>query len=146
MAVDNNNQENSVIYVGRLHWIIFVWPILLFIFGAYLGLKFWQMKEVSILLTVFALVWFVMTWVTYLYSSLTIKKNQVILRTGFLVRQTIDLPMAKIESIDIRQTVGGTIFQYGMLMITGTGGTRNSINYLSHPLTCRRYIEQMIHG
>lgn len=146
MAVDNNSQENSVIYVGRLHWIIFVWPILLFIFGAYLGLKFWQMKEVSILLTVFALVWFVMTWVTYLYSSLTIKKNQVILRTGFLVRQTIDLPMAKIESIDIRQTVGGTIFQYGMLMITGTGGTRNSINYLSHPLTCRRYIEQMIHG
>ena len=146
MAEESSNLENTEVYVGRLHWIIFVWPIVLFIFGAYLGLKFWQMKEVSLLLTVFALVWFIMTWVTYQYSSLTIKKNQVIIRTGFLVRQTIDLPMAKIESIDIRQTVGGTIFQYGMLMITGTGGTKNSINYLSHPLTCRRYIEQMIHG
>ena len=146
MTEESHNTGNDAVYVARLHWIIFVWPVLLFMLGAYLGLTFWQMKEVSILLTVFAVVWFIVSWITYQYSSLTIKKNQVILRTGFLVRQTIDLPMAKIESIDIRQTVGGTIFQYGMLMITGTGGTKNSINYLGHPLTCRRYIEQMIHG
>src|SRR3990167_943470 len=107
MTEESHNTGNDAVYVARLHWIIFVWPVLLFMLGAYLGLTFWQMKEVSILLTVFAVVWFIVSWITYQYSSLTIKKNQVILRTGFLVRQTIDLPMAKIESIDIRQTVGG---------------------------------------
>jgi membrane protein YdbS with pleckstrin-like domain len=145
METNSNQMDSNVIYVARLHWIIFVWPFLLLCLGFFLGIEFWSMKEVSIFLVVFALIWLMMTWVTYLYSSLTIKKNQVILRTGFLVRQTIDLPMTKIESIDIRQSIGGSIFQYGMLMITGTGGTRNSINFLDKPLTCRRYIEQLIH-
>ena len=68
---------------------------------------------------------------TYRFSSLTIKKKQVILRTGFLVRQTVDISVARIESIDIRQTVFGSLFHYGSLVITGTGGTRQLINYLS---------------
>jgi uncharacterized membrane protein YdbT with pleckstrin-like domain len=92
----------------------------------------------------FALLWIVMTWVTYYFSSLTIKKKQVILRTGVVVRQTVDIPLAKIETIDIRQSILGSIFQYGALIITGTGGTKHLINYLHKPLTCRRYIEQLM--
>ena len=138
--------DNDVIYFAKLHWIIFVWPVVLFFGGMILGIEFWQLKEVSIFLVLFALAWGLMTWVNYRFSSLTIKKGQVILRSGFLVRQTIDIPIAKIESIDIRQSVGGSIFQYGFLLITGTGGTRNSINHIAKPLTCRRYIEQLTHG
>ena len=138
--------DNDVIYFAKLHWIIFVWPVVLLFGGMILGLEFWQLKEVSIFLVLFALAWGLMTWVNYRFSSLTIKKGQVILRSGFLVRQTIDIPIAKIESIDIRQSVGGSIFQYGFLLITGTGGTRNSINHIAKPLTCRRYIEQLTHG
>ena len=85
-----------------------------------------------------------MTWVTYYFSSLTIKTNQVILRTGVVVRQTIDIPLSKIEAIDIRQSIFGSIMKYGMVSITGTGGTRRVINYLHNPLTCRRYIEQLM--
>jgi len=140
------NNDSDIIYVAKLHWVIFVWPIAIFFLGLFLGIEFWQMKEVAILLIVFSIVWLAATWITYQYSSLTIKKNQVIIRSGFLVRQTIDLPMKKIESIDIRQNVCGSLFQYGMLMITGTGGTRNSINFVDKPLTCRRYIEQLIHA
>ncbi|OGV43351.1 MAG: hypothetical protein A3F46_07850 [Legionellales bacterium RIFCSPHIGHO2_12_FULL_42_9] len=138
--------DDDVIYFARLHRVIFFWPVVLFFGGMILGIEFWQLKEVSIFLVLFALAWGLMTWVTYRFSSLTIKKNQVILRSGFLVRQTIDIPITKIESIDIRQSVGGSIFQYGFLMITGTGGTRNSINFIAKPLTCRRYIEQLTHG
>ena len=87
-----------------------------------------------------------MILLTYRFSSLTIKKNQVILRTGILVRQTIDIPLNKIESIDIRQSILGSILHYGSLVITGTGGTRQMVNYLNKPLTCRRYIEQLMHG
>ena len=138
--------NDDVIYFARLHWVIFVWPVVLLFGGMVLGIEFWQLKEVSIFLVLFALAWGFMTWVNYHFSSVTIKKNQVILRSGFLVRQTIDIPITKIESIDIRQSVGGSIFQYGFLMITGTGGTRNSINFIAKPLTCRRYIEQLTHG
>ena len=144
--MNTSTTDNNIIYVAKLHWVIFVWPVVLLFGGMILGIEFWQLKEVSIFVVIFALIWGLMTWITYQFSSLTIKKGQVILRSGFLVRQTIDVPIAKIESIDIRQSVGGTIFQYGFLMITGTGGTRNSMNFVAKPLTCRRYIEQLMHG
>ena len=138
--------ENNEIYVARLHWIIFVWPVVLLLGGMLLGIEYSQLKEVSIFLVLFALLWIIITWVSYLFSSLTIKKSQIILRSGFIVRQTIDIPIMKIESIDIRQSISGSIFQYGFLMIRGTGGSLNSMNFIAKPLTCRRYIEQLIHG
>lgn len=92
----------------------------------------------------FALIWILITWVTYHFSSITIKRKQVILRTGIIVRQTVDIPLNKIETIDIRQSILGSILSYGTLIITGTGGTRYLINYLYKPLTCRRYIEQLM--
>ncbi len=87
-----------------------------------------------------------MVWVNYQFSSLTIKNKQLILRTGLLVRFTTDIPLSRVESLDIRQTVLGSLFQYGTLLIIGTGGSRQLIHYLAKPLTCRRYIEQLMHG
>jgi len=138
-------EDSNIIYLAKLHRILFLGPLALCCISMILGLQFYQIKEVALLFVVFSLVWLAITWVNYHFSSLTIKKRQVILRTGFLVRQTIDIPLAKIESIDIRQSILGSIFQYGSLIITGTGGTRHMINFLDKPLTCRRYIEQLMH-
>lgn len=142
----NNNTNSQIIYVARLHWILFFWPVIMAVAGSILYFIFPEVKPIAIFFVAFALLWFAMTWVTYQFSSLTIKKKQVILRSGLLVRQTVDIPMAKIETIDIRQSLAGSLFRYGMLVITGTGGTRHFISYLNKPLTCRRYIEQLMHA
>lgn len=137
-------RDRSIIYFARLNRVIFFWPVALLIVAIYARFQFQPLKEVSLFLAAFALLWIAMTWVTYYFSSLMIKKNQVILRTGLLVRKTVDIPLNKIESIDISQTIIGSLFHYGTLVITGTGGTRHLINYLCKPLTCRRYIEQLM--
>ncbi|RUR19944.1 PH domain-containing protein [Legionella sp. km535] len=138
------NTDSNVIYFTRLHWIIFFGPILGLVLASALYVYIVQLRQVSLLLIVFALLWILMTWVTYYFSSITIKRKQVILRTGIIVRQTVDIPLSKIETIDIRQSILGSILRYGALVITGTGGTRHLINFLHHPLTCRRYIEQLM--
>lgn len=140
---DDANDTN-VVYFARLHWIIFFGPVLGLIVSLSVAFNFAPLREIAYLFAAFSLLWIVMTWFTYYFSSLTIKKRQIILRTGVLVRQTIDIPLGKIESIDIRQSVLGSIFRYGILIITGTGGTRQMVNYLQRPLTCRRYIEQLM--
>lgn len=137
--------DSNIVYQARLHWVLFFWPMVLFCVGLFLGFWLEQLHEVSIFFIIFSLAWGVMVWVTYQFSCLTIKKKQVILCTGFLVRKTLDIPLAKIESIDIRQSLLGSILQYGSLIITGTGGSRQMVNYLNKPLTCRRYIEQLLH-
>ncbi len=137
--------KQQIVYQARLHWVLFVWPILFLLFSTWLGITFPSFHQVSLLFILVALIWGVLMWLTYQFSSLTIKKKQVVLRTGILVRQTIDVPLSKIESIDIRQSIIGSLFKYGSLVITGTGGTRQSMGYVAKPLTCRRHIEQLMH-
>lgn len=143
---NNINTQNDVIYFTRLHWIIFFGPLLSLGFAIALYIYIIQLRQVSLFFAVFAVIWIMMTWVTYYFSSITIKRKQVIFRTGIIVRQTLDIPLSKIETIDIRQSILGSIMQYGTLVITGTGGTRHLINYLHKPLTCRRYIEQLMNA
>lgn len=140
----NNATDNNILYFTRLNWVIFFSPITLLFFALLVCVYIVQLRDISLILGAFALLWILMTWVTYHFSSITIKKKQVILRTGMIVRQTVDIPLNKIETIDIRQSILGSILRYGTLVITGTGGTRHLINYLDKPLTCRRYIEQLM--
>jgi len=137
--------KQRVIYQARLHWIIFVWPVVLLLTGFWLSFASVSFREVGVLAIFIAIAWGGLMWLTYQFSSLTIKEKQVILRSGILVRQTIDIPLNKIESIDIRQSILGSLFGYGSLLITGTGGTRQWMGYVAKPLTCRRHIEQLMH-
>lgn len=137
------NDQNTL-YVARLHWLLFLWPILLTLGGLIIGIKWIDVKEISLGLVILGLIWGFGTWLNYHFSSLTIEKKRVIFRTGILIRKITDIPVAKIESIDIRQSILGSIMRYGALTVTGTGGTRHLINYVQSPLTCRRYIEQIM--
>lgn len=137
--------EEGIVYQARLHWVIFVWPVVFFAIVATLGLTYPSLQQPSLLLGSFIAMWGASTWMLYYFSSLTIKTNQLIIRTGFFVRKTIDMPLNKIESVDIRQSILGTLLGYGSLELIGVGGTRELVNYLSKPLTCRRTIEQLMH-
>ena len=136
--------EQQVVYQARLHWILFLWPFLFLLFGLWFSVSMVSFREMGYFAMLIAVAWGLLMWLTYQFSSLTIKKKQVILRSGILVRQTIDIPLGKIESIDIRQSILGSLFQYGSLLITGTGGTRQWMAYVAKPLTCRRHIEQLM--
>ena len=137
--------DSSTVYVAKLHWLLFVSPILLALISLFVGFEFQNFGQLSSIFLLFSLIWLLAALVNYAFSSLTIERKRVIFRTGILVRKITDIPYTKIESIDIRQSILGSILQYGSLMVTGTGGTRHFINYLSKPLTCRRYIEHNMH-
>lgn len=137
--------DQVIVYQARLHWVIFLGPValvtLIWIMNHYLRAPYQLRWGIGTL----AVIWELILWLTYHFSFLNIKKNRVVMCSGILVRQTVDIPMDKIESIDIKQSILGSIFQYGSLVITGTGGTRQFIHFLNKPLTCRRYIESQMY-
>lgn len=140
----DDTKDSEVVYFAKLHWVLFVWPVLSVLLVLGLVIYFEQFHPLLLIFGAFSLIWIFITWVNYHFSSLTIQKKRVIIRTGVLVRQTVDVALSKIETMDIRQTIMGSIFHYGTLIIIGTGGSRQLINYLQRPLTCRRYIEQLM--
>ncbi len=141
--IEKTNNSN-IIYFTRLHWIIFFWPILALCTALAVSIYAPQLRAIDFTLIGFSLIWILMTWVTYYFSSLSIKKTHIIIHRGVIIRETIDIPLNKIEAVDIRQSILGSILRYGMISITGTGGTCRVMNYIDSPLTCRRYIEQLL--
>lgn len=137
---------NTIVYKARLHFILFFWPAILLCVAAYIAIAFPQLRIPSLVIGFCALLWEGMAVLTYMTSYLIIKSKQVILCTGVLIRQTTDIPINKVECVDIRQSIMGSLFNYGTLVITGSGGSRQVVSYLSKPLTSRRYIEQLMHG
>lgn len=137
--------ENVVVYQARLHWILFFGPVILVVLAWIMNFYMRAPHELGWAVGAMAVIWEFVVWLTYHFSFLNIKKNRIVMCSGILVRQTVDIPMNKIESIDIRQSILGSILQYGSLVITGTGGTRQSINFINKPLTCRRYIENLMY-
>ena len=137
---------DGIVYQARLHWIMYVWPVIIFCIVVVIGFQFEVLRQASVLFVFLVFFWGLATYGMVRFSSLTINTNQILLRTGVFTRQTKGFSLNKIESVNIRQSILGALLGYGTLDITGTGGTHESIAYLSKPLTCRRYIEQMMHG
>ena len=139
------DSDSNIVYQARLHWILFFWPTVLLCLGFYIDFFYREIQTLGLIFMGLGILWEGITWVTYHFSSITIKKTHMILHTGMFVRETVDIPFSKIESIDIRRTLPGSLLKYGSLMIKGTGGSRNIVPYLDKPLICRRYIEQLMH-
>jgi len=134
--------DSNIVYVAKLHWLLFFGPTVLACLALFVGFTFVQLKEVALIFLLLSVVWWSITWVNYQFSSLTIEKNRVIFRKGIIVRNTTDIPFNKIASIDVRQSLIGSIMRFGVLTITDTGGKPHFISFLDKPLTCRQYIEQ----
>ena len=47
---------------------------------------------------------------------------------------------AKVESVDVDQTVMGRIMGYGTVIVRGTGGGLEPIRNIAHPLAFRSHI------
>lgn len=136
--------DEKILYIAKLHPIIFLWPMIFSLIAVILSMVFTSFGLFFLILLGFGLIWVVYTWVHWYSTSLTIKAHRIILKTGFFTRQVVDMPMTKIERVDIRQTMMGSLLRYGSLLIIGTGGSRLGIHELNDPLTPRRYIEQSL--
>ena len=61
-----------------------------------------------------------------------------------LNRQSLETLLSKIEGIGVEQDLWGRLLGFGTIMITGTGGTRESIAGIPRPLEFRRHVQSQI--
>jgi len=62
------------------------------------------------------------------------------LKRGLIRRDTIEINMPKVESVDVRQSVLGRLLNFGTVLVRGTGGGINPLAYVSEPLPLRRAV------
>jgi uncharacterized membrane protein YdbT with pleckstrin-like domain len=114
----------NIVYTGKVSlWsmtpLIILSIPLLFLFG--LGLILW-----------------VIAFIKYKSTELAFTDKRVIAKFGLISRQTIELNVNKVESVQVIQSMLGRLFNYGTLVISGAGAPQAPIPGISEPMAFRR--------
>jgi uncharacterized membrane protein YdbT with pleckstrin-like domain len=83
---------------------------------------------------------FIRALVDYLSTEFVVTDQRIIAKRGWIQRRTLELPLPQIESIGVTQGLGGRIFNYGTLVVVGTGGTREIFPAIRAPFNFRTHI------
>jgi uncharacterized membrane protein YdbT with pleckstrin-like domain len=76
--------------------------------------------------------------IRYFTTELAITNKRVIAKFGLIARSTIEINLQKIESIQVKQSTLGRIFNYGSIVVSGAGNPQAPIPGISNPLQFRR--------
>ncbi len=137
----------QIILLGRLHWIAYWQAIAFLVVGTVLVWWEWTrgFNQVLILGTAltfgvlfvaaFAHAWFI-RWIT----EFAVTNRRVISKRGFINRQTAEMNMDKVESVQVDQSVLGRLLDYGTIEVRGTGQGLEPIKHIASPIAFRNAI------
>lgn len=149
----------KIVALFRLHWLVWLrmWFVLLVgaivalgilglggarFGGASLGGVWWLALAVAVVAAAIALY----EWLTLRTIEQGVTNHRVIRKTGIISRQSTELRLASIETVDLKQSFWGRIFRYGNVEITGRGETAMFLERLSDPIGVKRAIETAYSG
>jgi len=87
------------------------------------------------------IVW-IAAYIRFKTTELAVTNKRVIAKFGFISRNTIEMNLAKVESIQVQQSVLGRIFNFGSLVISGAGNPQAPIPGIASPMEFRRMAMQ----
>jgi uncharacterized membrane protein YdbT with pleckstrin-like domain len=149
--IDENLQPGEkVLYSTNAHWIFFLPAILLWILAAVLFVLSGLVPAGSALILVCwalagivglaALYKTVTAWFHRWTTETDVTNLRVVHKTGFITRQTFEMSLDKIESVDVDQSIPGRFFDYGNVTITGVGKSEEKLTTIASPLAFRNSI------
>ena len=117
-------KDERVIYTGNIS----LWSLAPLIALGVLFLAAWGL----------GLIFLVVAYIRYKTTELAFTNKRVIAKFGFISRQTVELNISKVESIQVNQGILGRIFNFGTLIISGAGNPQAPIPGISDPMGFRR--------
>lgn len=154
---DNLISGEAITYRGRLHWKVVFWPAVLALMMSALGLYLlWRgitagaeeatgyMAWLGAILLIGGDVPFLVAQIRRASCQFAVTNKRVIVKTGLIKRDTVEMFLRKIESVSVDQSVMGRVLGYGTLALHGTGGTAETFHDILGPLEFRRQVQEQI--
>ena len=134
-------------HISSIHWIGY-WPGVAFalmaavaywLSDARLLTGLWRYSAYALALV--AAVLLVQEWLKWWVTEIAVTNRRVIYKTGLIWRQTNEMSVDKVESVQINQTILGRLLDYGTVTILGTGeGSFETLRTIAGPLKLRNSI------
>ena len=136
--VDSNlNPGEQVVYRGTVHWIIYLPPVLMVCFG----IPLIDINERFAVILAAAGLIAGAAYIRQTTSEFAVTNHRVIVKTGLLARRTIEINIARVESVQVDQDIFGRLLNYGAITVIGTGGTKEPFTMIDNPQQFRRMVQ-----
>jgi uncharacterized membrane protein YdbT with pleckstrin-like domain len=149
--IDRNLVEGeTVLFRTRLHWIVLLKPIfaaviLLFVPG---GLLLWfkgrEMTWEAVGLFALGVIVIAIGTVKRNATEMAVTDKRVIIKQGIASRKSLELVLAKVESIVVNESMMGRMLGYGTIVLRGTGGTYETFFEIAHPSEFRNQVQKQV--
>jgi hypothetical protein len=138
--------DERPLHKTTIHWMVLVGPILLSLFSLIIigpigMIASWKGQSWVWLLLAIPVAIVASAALTVRTSEVVITDRRVLIKVGFIRRQTFEMFISKIESVGVAQGVIGRFFNYGTVEIRGTGGSSESFASIAAPLQFRDAIQ-----
>ena len=139
----------KVLYSTNAHWIFFLPAIIGWIVvGVFLVLSGMVPAGPSVLIclslaaisAVAALYKTATAWFHRWTTETDVTNFRVVHKTGFIKRQTFEMSVDKVESVDVNQSILGRILNYGDVTVLGVGEGGKTLDTIASPLAFRNAI------
>ena len=142
--VDKNlNAGEKVAFRTTLHPIVFLATAILAVLAmAFLIQR--ATRDIGYFILGLALLVGAYTAIWYSTSEFAVTTSRVIIKIGWLSQRTVELQLSKVEGIVVEQGIIGRLFDYGSIIVGGTGGTKEPFALIRAPIAFRKQVQQQI--
>jgi len=134
----------SLVYRTKLHWVVFLWPIIWFVLAIVFFRSGGAGIEAGSLFILIAILTGVASFINFTTSELGITNKRVIIKVGFISRNSLEILLNKVEGIQVNQNILGRILGFGSIIVSGTGGTKDPFHEIDAPLEFRKRVQEQI--
>ncbi len=101
----------------------------------------WPAIAVGVILLALALFLLFRAWFERWTTEIAITNRRIILKRGFIRRDTAEMHMEKVESVDVNQSLFGRMLDYGDVTVRGTGAGLETLRLIDAPLEFRNHVK-----
>ena len=139
----------KVLYSTNAHWIFFLpaiigWVVAIaFLIASGLvpaGPPALTCLALAAIAAIAALYKTITAWFHRFTTETDVTNFRVVHKTGFIQRQTFEMSVDKVESVDVNQSILGRIFNYGDVTVLGVGEGGKTLDMIASPLSFRNSI------
>jgi uncharacterized membrane protein YdbT with pleckstrin-like domain len=134
-------------YVAHRHWISYLTRTVVFGLGIWLFSIGVSLKDagaipgsIGLTMTILGLFGLAIAWLQNRSTELAITNRKVMGKWGVIARSTIEQRLEKVDSIQVKQSILGRLFNYGTIYVHGSGLSTTPVKQIADPLEFRRQV------
>lgn len=123
-------ENERVVYQTRFHWVLFLGPAMLIIFG---GLSIPGKGLKALVPVAIGMAWGVLSYIKYNRSLVRVTNQRVLIRSGLLVRKPYTILLSDISYVDYYQPSFGAMLNFGKITLIHGEKLKSVFRMVSSP-------------